>query len=203
MGGEEPPDERRCLWRCKNLRLEGADFCSDHRGLQSADKARWGSSSSRSKKIRVRVRPEEGPPGEEEKAEREKLRKKNEGQAFRSAGSAARAAERDDTKSIPVRERRRLIMLDESDSDEAEDALVKEDDDDWKEENVKAGNKRKIMHSDMQKRKNIKTEKEASITDKDGQGDGSSAARAKSSSEKSAENENYPEVFPLSFPFLY
>ncbi|RZR79721.1 hypothetical protein BHM03_00005521 [Ensete ventricosum] len=197
MGGEEPPDERRCLWRCKNLRLEGADFCSDHRGLQSAGKARWGSSSSRSKKIRVRVRPEEGPPGEEEKAEREKLRKKNEGRTFRSAGSAARAAERDDTKSIPVRERRRLIMLDESDSDEAEDALVKEDDDDWKEENVKAGNKRKIIHSDMQKRKNIKTEKEASITDKDGQGDGSSAARAKSSSEKTAENENYPEVFPL------
>ncbi|RRT33881.1 hypothetical protein B296_00052333, partial [Ensete ventricosum] len=41
---------------------------------------------------------------------------------------------------------------------------------------------------------NVKPEKEASITDKDGQGDGSSAARAKSSSEKTAENENYPKV---------
>ncbi|CAL9749202.1 unnamed protein product [Musa acuminata subsp. burmannicoides] len=194
MSGEEPPDDRRCLWRCKNLRMEGAEFCSDHRGLQSAEKGRWGSSSSRSRKTRVRARPEEGPPGEEEEAEREKLRKKNESRAFRPAGSAARAAERDGPKSIPVRERRRLIVVDESDSDEEEDALVKEDDDDWKQENVKAGNKRKRMHLDMQKRKNRKTEKEASITDKDGQGAGSSAASEKSSSEKTAQNENYPEV---------
>lgn len=105
--------------------MEGAEFCSDHRGLQSAEKGRWGSSSSRSRKTRVRARPEEGPPGEEEEAEREKLRKKNESRAFRPAGSAARAAERDGPKSIPVRERRRLIVVDESDSDEEEDALVK------------------------------------------------------------------------------
>ncbi|RWW70637.1 hypothetical protein BHE74_00021659, partial [Ensete ventricosum] len=61
-------------------------------------------------------------------------------------------------------------------------------------DSIRGGDSRDLMHLDMQKRKNIKPENEASITDKDGQGDGSSAARAKSSSEKTAENENYPEL---------